>query len=398
MKRLIAALLAAWMLAGLVLAEAGAETSFESVGPFKNGLARVEQDGKFGYVDKSGALVIPCQWDAANNFSEGFAYVRIGDSDTGLYGLIDTAGAYVLPCEWNRIGSFQEGFAHVEKDGKIGFIDTTGALAIPCQWGTAGDFSEGLACVSVDGLYGYIDRTGELVIPCQWESASSFSEGLACVAREGRSVYIDTDGTIVIPDQWTVKNPVAGNAAESGSTGPFLEGVAAASAWYHDDYWYGILDRTGGITLFDKESGLRWRDAANDSFSEGLAPVVNGNPNEAGTKYGYVDTAGEVIIPCQWEYASKFSEGIARVRNDGLYGFIDTAGEYVSPCQWESSTTYFTDGVVAVRQNGLWGAIDATGELLIPCEYSSMRYGEGYFSCLKDGALIVLDREGNRVN
>jgi len=47
---------------------------------------------KWGYIDKTGKIVIEPQFDYAYKFSEQLARVRIGDEKTGKYGYIDTIG------------------------------------------------------------------------------------------------------------------------------------------------------------------------------------------------------------------------------------------------------------------------------------------------------------------
>jgi len=51
----------------------------------------VRQDGKLGYIDKTGQIVINPQFDWASSFFEGLARVWIG----GKSGYIDKAGEYV---------------------------------------------------------------------------------------------------------------------------------------------------------------------------------------------------------------------------------------------------------------------------------------------------------------
>ena len=47
--------------------------------------------------------------------------------------------------------------------------------------------------------------------------------------------------------------------------------------------------------------------------------------------------SAKVIVPCYWEYAHDFSEGLAAVKDkNDKWGFIDTSGELVIPCRWES--------------------------------------------------------------
>jgi len=61
---------------------------------FPEGLAAVrigdDETGKWGFIDKSGKLVISPQFDAISHggFSEGLASVRIGDDKTGKWGFI----------------------------------------------------------------------------------------------------------------------------------------------------------------------------------------------------------------------------------------------------------------------------------------------------------------------
>ncbi len=52
------------------------EPQFDDAEPFSEGLAKVEKDDKYGFIDKSGKVVIEPQFDDAEPFSEGLAKVR----------------------------------------------------------------------------------------------------------------------------------------------------------------------------------------------------------------------------------------------------------------------------------------------------------------------------------
>jgi hypothetical protein len=52
----------------------------------------VEKDNKWGYIDKTGRLIIPFKFDGAGNFSEGLAAVSIKDKT----GYIDKTGKFVI--------------------------------------------------------------------------------------------------------------------------------------------------------------------------------------------------------------------------------------------------------------------------------------------------------------
>ena len=63
------------------------------------------------------------------------------------YGFIDKSGKVVIELQFDDAGYFSEGLARVEKDGKWGFIDKSGKVVIEPQYDYVGDFSEGLAKV-----------------------------------------------------------------------------------------------------------------------------------------------------------------------------------------------------------------------------------------------------------
>ena len=160
-------------------------------------LRPIQRDGKYGFADESGRVVIPCQWEYAYKFSEGLAQVQDANWKCGF---IDKTGKVVIPCQWKGAGAFSEGLAAVkDANGKCGFIDKTGKVVIPCQWKRAYGFSEGMAKVQdANGKCGFIDKTGKVVIPCQWEDARAFSEGLAKVAdAEWKWWIIDKTGKVV---------------------------------------------------------------------------------------------------------------------------------------------------------------------------------------------------------
>ena len=68
-------------------------SQFEDAFSFFEGLAAVQFDGKWGYIDTVGKYAITPQFDEAGNFESGLAPVRIGDR----WGYIDKEGKYV----WN---------------------------------------------------------------------------------------------------------------------------------------------------------------------------------------------------------------------------------------------------------------------------------------------------------
>ena len=184
------------------------EHQFDIAYPFSEGLAIVGERRKgvkgddYGYIDKSGELVIDKLFYFAESFSEGFAAVDFID---GYCQIIDKKGNIVFNIENVAVyKSFSEGLAPVyiiDKDA-YGYMNNKGEVVIEPQFRDAMPFSEGMAAVSLElQRWGYIDRTGKLVIDCQFNSSSSFKNGLAQVSlpgyNRGYMGYIDKTGKYI---------------------------------------------------------------------------------------------------------------------------------------------------------------------------------------------------------
>lgn len=52
---------------------------FEEVSQFTEGLARVKQGDKYGYINTKGEMVVSCTYDDARQFFNGFARVKQND-------------------------------------------------------------------------------------------------------------------------------------------------------------------------------------------------------------------------------------------------------------------------------------------------------------------------------
>ena len=87
---------------------------------------------------------------------------------------IDKSGRIVIPCQWKEAGSFCKSLAAVaDSNDKAGYIDKSGQVVIPCQWEGALKFSEnGTTLVNINDntdKWVYIDKTGRGVALWQIE-------------------------------------------------------------------------------------------------------------------------------------------------------------------------------------------------------------------------------------
>ena len=81
------------------------EPVYEQVAYFSEDLAAVKLNGKYGFIDKMGNIVIQPQFEWAFRFREGFAWVREDRS-----GFIDRTGKLVVdPPAGTHCWEFREG-------------------------------------------------------------------------------------------------------------------------------------------------------------------------------------------------------------------------------------------------------------------------------------------------
>lgn len=145
----------------------------------QSSLKPVAINGKWGYTDEAGNMVIPAQFQEAHPFSEGLAAVAFG-TDPEAKDIITGSSGNMMWC------------ISVERTDLIwGYIDETGKFIIAPRFNNADDFSEGLAGVMIGanwwtGEWGYIDKSGQMVIKPQFDVCTAFINGRAWVTFRAR--------------------------------------------------------------------------------------------------------------------------------------------------------------------------------------------------------------------
>src|SRR5262249_47671462 len=139
---------------------------FDSAERFTEKLAAVSLNGKYGYIDKTGKMVIEPKFSGAGEFHEELASVCTGTGEVCKYGYIDRSGNIIIEPRFDYANPFSGGLAIVEIDFafEAGYIDRTGSLIIKPKFEDvwqASDFSEGLALVVIGGGRGGAGRGGD---------------------------------------------------------------------------------------------------------------------------------------------------------------------------------------------------------------------------------------------
>ena len=227
-------------------------------------------------------------------------------------------------------------------------------------------FAEGIFTLPVGSGTVNIDTSGKIISAGDYGEVGRFSDGMALVRKQlpmpdskpgelcappGYQVgYIDRAGKEIIP-----------LGMFDGLDAEFHEGFAVLGGY---DQKKGFINKAGEIVI--PQIYLNAGD-----FSEGLAPVQSSD-----TKlWGYIDAGGNLIIPMEYQSAESFHDGVACAMKNGMAGYIDKTGNTVIDFRFktedqESVDRSFYNGLaVAMDDSGKFGYIDKSGNFVIPAKY-----------------------------
>jgi len=354
------------------------EPKYNEVYKFWEGFAIVSTDHGCTFINRRGEEVIPVRYRSITSFSNGLAVattMRTTKAD-GMFFVIDTTGRSLTGEEalhnrpfftdglalakfdqgWNymdrkgkrltniyydRADRFYEGVAVVKKAGKYAMIDDKGKMLVPFEYPHLTRMSQGLIAflemgMLNDSAYGYMDRNGQVVIKPQYYRAGSFAaNGLAGVCPLGGECgYIDKKGNVAIRFQFNSVYPFIGETAE----------VERGKRKFH-------IDRNGKEVVAPVKFTIK-----PDDYKEGMAVMED---PETG-KYGYKNKKGKEVIPCIYDEAYKFNNGLAAVKSKGFFGAVNKEGDVIIPLKYEKIST-LAHGLVPVQYQGKWYYFDVGG-------------------------------------
>lgn len=362
-------------------------------------LLRIVENGKTGFIDSTGKVIIQPQFIEAGEFSEGLASARTG----GKYGFINATGKFTIQPQFDYATEFHDGLALVYGgEGKAFFIDMSGKNAFDANFWEVSPFRNGRAMVrSKSGKYGAIDKQGKLFIDTIYEDLQPFRDGMSIgvieYGRPAKTQVIDSLGKTVIP-------PGKYNNILSYDNGCFMaytknnklafvkpDGKVISSVPLKENMGYGSRMRCG---LMD----IRRSDTQKEEYGERYYTDFYA---------GFMDMNGKIkIIDTSYRSVSLFSENRAFAETkDGLHYIIDTKGNKVGKHIFQHRGGDFKKGAAIVYIYDDCGLVDTNGKFLIAPKYSDLNplgNDMDYFVCSdyvggKIG-MTVLNRNGKHIS
>ncbi|KAA9345561.1 WG repeat-containing protein [Adhaeribacter soli] len=328
----------------------------------------------YGLFSGEGKRLLPVEYSEIIYLGGGLFRACIEEKCT----VVNMAGETILPLKVHRPGFLKEDLLVVCSERKCGFINKTGKEVIPPKFNGARDFSEGLAAAVKDGKWGFINKEGKMVIAPTYDLATHFQNGLAIVAKGQAYGLIDKKGKELTDFIYTRIY--------------YSEGSNYYNLQTKDRNLKGFYNaKTGKLTI--PASSYQ-----TDGYSDGLA-VISKELN----KVGYINEAGTVVIPEEYEAARMFYKGRAAVRKKGFWGVIDKTGKMVLPFVFTELEVLDADLFKVGTRSGwngatLYGLVNSQGEEIAPLKYTRIDpFQNGLALAQQNHAIGIIDLKGKEV-
>lgn len=335
------------------------------VAPFMN------NEGKWGYINTDGDVVIECKYDSAYEFDQdGYAVVGMQtDSDASeyytIYGLVNTEGEEIIPLDYSYINSSigstcdNYGYRTITRlpypfdydEQYSGVMDKNGNIMMSPEYSSIyniGDSGYFIACES------------ETIVPMEYYDINSQCGMNRLVVENSEGYYgaIDLEGNLEVPCQYD----------ELGN-------------FSYDNETYAMKDNA--VFIVDIYGNERFLTNADECWQ------MDSNLYEVGINenWNVIDSNGEYLFSethDNHEVNEKYIAGNNEEKKHGM--LILKSGEVVNTEYQKYMLSYTVPDIVGVYDGANYGMLGSNGELIVPCSYDSCEISE-------DGAYITADRQ-----
>ncbi len=338
-------------------------------------LSKFSKDGKVGYKDTEGIIVIEPQFDDGvyhfgldSCYHTEFACVSLN----GKCGLINESGELVLPFDYQEICDLTEGyFAVREADSNA-------------EWRSGVITLDRITIVPIE--YKYIRKIGN-VFNC-YQKAFSYKEYKTALFYEYKHE----------------QNPVIYNT--KGKC--IFEGLAVCYDYgflvVEKDQKYGVLKEDGTVVIdikYDEiviASSNRFIVRQNEGESWAIGVLDALSKTIIGFNYKYISTKDGQFFNC-FEESTSFL--MAHPSNGKRYEYRNNAEEYwlnsSGQIIFKGKADALSDSFLACDKDGKKAVIGANGERIVNFLYDTIHLLGDYFVVINDGRIGLLSNSGSVV-
>ena len=318
--------------------------SYTEVGPFQDGLAVVSKDELFGIIDKKNQLVIDFQFDEVSEFVNNRAIVRQGEK----YGVINRSGKWIFPLEFDDISLGSNQLYTVVKEGVTSLYNLNFEAASMRTEMVESNFSKSMSSKHPEfELIGELDR----------------KSNRAVVKLAGQLNYIDSLGTIILttPLEWF---------ADALNVAKFSNGVAV----FRKKEKFGLIDVNGKVIQ--------------KPIYESSGPYTGFWPVKDKGNWALLDVKGKVVLPFEYDFIRLMPDLGYLIGKEEKFGLLNNAGKMILTVSYATIKSFETDYFI-VSNGEKFGLFLKDGKEVLPMQYERIqRFDLESFVLMKEGLLV----------
>jgi hypothetical protein len=335
---------------------------------------------KFGLFDSTGHQLLPFNYEQPFDFQEDRTLLV----ENGKYGFADLQGQIIVKPQYVKMEPFKNGKTYVSSCYHSFWFDKKGHYILENQQ-LYTDFCE-------SGQLGIKTKTHKIVLPLAVYDQFHILDNRYAMFRQNNkgALYDMQNEKLMVPldslfiyylaskDAQTVVFPIYKNRLYGFLNG---QGNLIAPCEYELPYSHRRLDKP-----ILEESDLKMQ-------KEGAFEMILLQKDK---KYGALDAkTGKIMISFSYDKPFRFINGKALVHKKDKIGIIDCSENILLPIQYtfaedDQDSLTFREGLAALCKGQKVGFMDSTYQEVIPFEYQRTTFKNTFFS---DGLAAVVQRD-----
>lgn len=373
--------------------------------PFKNSILKelqlnnltlypYQKNDNFGFIDTSGILVIPTDYDAVTNFSDGLSLVSKNDSV--FY--INKENNNLLNQFFVDAYSFNNGKAAVKQHNKWHFINRQGEI-VSGFFDEINELSDNVYTFKLNDKYGALNNYGQISLDAKFEELGNFKNGFAYYRYGDQYGFVSKDGYVHNPEfTWVSDFDTNGIAIIKNNNAFGL--INSSGKLILEPKFDQILRATNSIFIVIKNNLYGFFDANGCFISDIVYNYLKEKPVEYYTNGKFfklikkgeqtiIDANGSINIDFKKHDEISFAyNGLIRVKTKNKFGFLNQKLILNIPCKYGDASD-FEDEIALVKLNDKFLMITTDGKEIFNSTSEIKKISRHYFITERDSKQLI---------
>lgn len=314
---------------------------------------------KVGCINESGEVVVPLNYTDLR--VEGLRIIACLKNPTGFaYGVLSLKNEVVIPIQYKSVkalGTLR--FAVENQEGKFALFTEEGQVLTDFNIDAISPYRQGYSIFEQNGLVGLLDREGKIKVEARY-----------------RNIDIQHNNIILAekPMSWQWMN----------TQKKIIQSLEADAVTMVSSELLMVQDRKGFALVTNELKSI------SEYYSKIIRSKRNGLYLVKKQKYGVMDTAGKLLLPCSFD-SINIGEHFIYTKQGNQWSIVSHLGKLLSIRGYESIRE--TYAATLVKKNKYWGVLNEAGKEMVACVYDSiLESNEQQFSVAFKGKFGIISK------